>query len=557
MFWVKLIDQSHKHLQTVPALQNQNLLQLLNHCGHFFPTNCGSKGKCGKCKVEIEDPSTGNRKEVLSCQYSISKSIHVVLPASNNNQKLSSTTLNHRRPLQKKVFRKKTFQLQNEGSVLSQIETIARKKLINTKGFIDSIPSKFYRKQELEYWSTRSKIWQCTSNQSAYVILMDLGTTAINTEIINIETNERFFDVTLNPQVQFGSDVITRIDRIISDKESLHTMQKQIYTALEELLSQHDIQPNQIVALFTAGNTTMQQIFSGNSPESLGYAPNIPITSGNNYIYQNPWISYTFPIIDAFLGGDLFADLYGLKARSIDNFLLIDLGTNGEIALSTDESIYCCSCAAGPAFEGGNIELGSPAFPGALCSINNDHFQTIGDAPPKTICGSGLIDLIHQAYRDGILNRAGDIKTGDTHYFRGKDYRLTYKPCPQIYLTQRDIRAFQNAKSAIHTGISSLLKRSDILPQEIIIAGGFTEHLNPEALFALGILPRSLQGLPIHMSGNLCLHGLEYYYENLNTSQDKQFSLIKKQCRPILLTEEPDFEDTFADSMFFGPKCAE
>jgi uncharacterized 2Fe-2S/4Fe-4S cluster protein (DUF4445 family) len=238
-----------------------------------------------------------------------------------------------------------------------------------------------------------------------------------------------------------------------------------------------------------------------------------------------------------------------------EDVLLVDIGTNGEMALwkkTPDGSggrFLCCSTAAGPCFEGAEISCGMGALPGAINSFKPDKFTTIGNAPPRGICGAGLIDAIAAMKQLGAIDETGALAEC---YAQGG-----FPLADGIALSQKDIRQFQLAKSAVYSGIALLCKKAGMTPETldaVYIAGGLGFYINPESAVTTGLLPSGFAAAPagknrVSICGNTSLKGA------VQCLTDSDFL---PRCRQIIansdlieLASNSDFTDAFADNMFF------
>jgi uncharacterized 2Fe-2S/4Fe-4S cluster protein (DUF4445 family) len=255
------------------------------------------------------------------------------------------------------------------------------------------------------------------------------------------------------------------------------------------------------------------------------------------------------PSIAAFIGADITAGLTALDiANESQPSFFIDVGTNGEMALYNRGVIYCCSTAAGPAFEGAEISCGSGGIKGAISGVElaadkaeGFSLTTIGNAPPVGICGSGLVDAVALMLKQGIIDDTGFMAAPK------KEFNLA----DGVSITGRDIRQFQLAKSAIFSGIKILCKRGGLGLSEIknvFVAGGFGFYINKKNAVGAGIFPREFLDL-LSVCGNLSLQGAE---ECLGSEDflDRCKKIIG-QCQIVDLAADPSFTDEFAENMLF------
>ena len=310
-------------------------------------------------------------------------------------------------------------------------------------------------------------------------IAFDIGTTTIAAALLDRETGELLATAgTLNPQREFGLDVVSRLHAALDSDDASRKMKEQVNGSLrqlaEELLDAAGVRPESLRFAAIAGNPAMEHLLLGLPIRTLAFPPYRPIFTVGKLISAAglDWDStsdvYIFPLPGGFVGGDLVAFLYG---QGVDSArcatqpvqLYLDLGTNGEIALATEGKIYATSAAAGPAFEGGNLTCGMAALPGAISGFHLEGekvaLSTIGSAPPAGICGSGVIETVAELLRTGIIDSSGrliepsEIGTNLANRIIGKGDEiafLLYRDADRrIYLGQRDIRQLRVLSAVI------------------------------------------------------------------------------------------------------------
>jgi len=386
----------------------------------------------------------------------------------------------------------------------------------------------------------------------ATTVALDIGTTTVSARLIDLDTARVLDTVSaLNDQRSFGADVMSRIEAARGGKtgELFTLINRQTRRILESFIAQWELK--RIEQLAVSGNTTMLHLFLNIDPSSMGALPFTPVfleekeLSGEELSLPVDRVT-VLPSIAAFIGGDITA---GLAALDILNTpgpsLFIDIGTNGEMALAHRGKIFCCSTAAGPAFEGAEISCGMGGVAGAISAVeiaaNGLSVTTIGNAPPVGVCGSGLVDAVAIMLKQKIIDETGYMPNAE------KVFPLT----PGVSLTQRDIRQFQLAKSAIYSGIHILCKNSGLTVadiRQVYIAGGFGFYVNKHNAAAAGLFPaKFLSALSI--CGNLSLQGAQ---ECLTAPGFlPRCKRIIAQCAVIDLAADPSFMDEFTDNMLF------
>lgn len=548
-----------------------------------IPSPCGGKGTCGKCRVTIVNDKNGKndkigteitRQQVLACQTEYEEGMTIILPDqySENDMAIVDTVINP--------------------------ATVSGKMTENT--------------QEA-----------CDNGKEELATACDIGTTTVACHLLSLKTG-RALVTTAYPNIQrsYGADVISRIEAAKSDKleEMRAAITGQIQQMINECLSRCGRENGRIRQLVIAGNTVMCHLFTGLSPESIGRSPFMPQEYfGRNYKggelgFANVDDIYIMPAVSGYVGGDitsdmLYIDMYkttaciqntgvsksdttgqniltanelqqnrlehdkqdtGKLVQREKEMLILDIGTNGEMVLGKSNDYTCCATAAGPAFEGAEIELGMSAVSGAISRvwIENDQIQVevIGadrekgqTATAKGICGSGLIDALYVFLSLGLIDETGRIKTHRQvpykyHRYLGDDEEendcifLT----DEVYITQDDIRKLQLAKGAVAAGIAVLmqargLKCDDI--GQVFIAGGFGSVLDKHSAAGIGMIPAELVDRTVAI-GNAAAGGA--MIAAINPNAEKRLDEIAKSMKYIELSSDKNFSDEYIRQMNLG-----
>jgi uncharacterized 2Fe-2S/4Fe-4S cluster protein (DUF4445 family) len=260
----------------------------------------------------------------------------------------------------------------------------------------------------------------------------------------------------------------------------------------------------------------------------------------------------TLPGISTYVGADIVADIFfsGLYQTS-ENTLLVDIGTNGEMALFTAGHMLCTATAAGPAFEGGNIHWGTGGVPGAIAKARYQNggwaLETIGGYPATGICGSGIVDIVYAGLKNALILPSG--RFNQREHLLANELVLAKAPNGRdITFHQKDVREVQLAKSAIRSGIDALLHHANLTYDTIdtlYLAGGFAYHLNPESAGGIGLLPPEL--LPkLKQLGNGALAGALMYA--LNPAAETLKSIVA-MSETYPLSEDPYFNTLFVENL--------
>ncbi len=376
-------------------------------------------------------------------------------------------------------------------------------------------------------------------------IAIDLGTTTIAAQLIDAASGDVLgVETMLNPQAAFGSDVMSRV-RAALEGQNLTTP---IRLALGQLVARLTSgRASQVIEVLLVGNTVMHHLYCGLNVEPLSHVPfQSPHLAEQRFTPHD--LGWDLPsdcvirfarCIGGFVGSDILA---GIVAAGIalgdDLAALVDLGTNGEIAIGNRHGIVCASTAAGPAFEAGAIRMGMRAVTGAIAyvSLENGALRptVIGEVAPRGICGSGLVDAVAAGLRSAAILANGRIADGSK----------VFPVAPPVVLYQSDIRELQLAKGAIAAGFRLLLKLlgADLSSLHAIhLAGAFGNYVQIESALRIGLMeaPHDL----IHAAGNTALRGAKM----LLAAGEPPLPPIEH----ISLAADPAFQDEFASCMTF------
>ena len=453
----------------IQAKTGKNLLTALMAHHIFLRSDCGGKGVCGKCKVESIGKE-GLVSEVVACTAVVVGDMSIRIPESSF--------------LSAYIIPKSSAALP-----------------FSFSSGANSVPS-----------------------VSDLGIAVDLGTTTIAIYLCNIKNRTVLSSTAVkNPQALYGDDVMSRIGGIGQDQEKLIGLQQLVVKAIEwgvqELLRHSAADLLKLSRMVVVGNPAMVHIFLGVSPYSIGISPYRPAFFEARCT-QSSKLGFKFPPIDVhtldqtagFIGGDILSAIMATELEDEPvGTLLVDLGTNGELALKGKNNIYATSCATGPAFEGAAISCGMQAIPGAIDRViiagreSTPEYSVIKlhdekGRKPSGLCGSGVISAVAALVQAGIVDSSGrfekKIPLARLQCSKHHDWRYVIVPENQsdigreIFINQKDIRSVQLGKAAIKTGIEFLLRAEGLeTPAKIIIAGAFGSYLNKYDMLALGMVP--------------------------------------------------------------------
>ena len=419
-------------------------------------------------------------------------------------------------------------------------------------------------------------------------IAFDLGTTTVAGSLYDLHAgDECAVRATMNRQVVHGDDVISRIAAVRSDPSMLLQLQRLAVETLNEVIDELCVStgrsPSDIQRITVAGNTTMQQLLLGIDPSALGEKPFTPaflhaqkIAAGKLGLKAHAEAEViVFPQIGGFVGGDTVAGLLSAHADICEKpTLLVDIGTNGEIALFSKGEILTASTAAGPAFEGARISQGMRAVTGAIDQVwlhqGTLCYHVIGGTQPKGLCGSALIDVVALLLRVGLLDEMGVLGIVDSkpslladqlkdrlvQTERGTSFVLAFAQdgSPLVLLTQQDIRELQLASGALRSGIDTLLKKAGLTALDldsVMLAGGFGNYIRCEHAMEIGLLPH-VPLKRIRSVGNSSLTGAKRVL--LSNTELARAEHIRDCSEHVELASEPGFTDAFMDAMMLGAR---
>lgn len=398
---------------------------------------------------------------------------------------------------------------------------------------------------------------------------MDIGTTGLSAYLLNLEDGQILNKISdLNPQTEYGGDVLSRITYCMENKDGVEILSKCIRKRIDYMVEQligKEYDRKNVYEIAIAANTTMLHLFTGVNPNTIAKAPyrsifldQIEIKAKDMDIEINGEGNIVLlPSLSSYVGADIVA---GIVATDFQNkkhpAIFIDIGTNGELAAIYNGSMSASSTAAGPAFEGMNISCGSRAEEGAIDSFSIDEeynikYSTIGNEEAKSICGSGLMDVMAALIKSKVVMASGRFNKNMPDNLRERSKDKKFYITENVYISQNDIRQMQLAKGAISSGVTMLLKEIDAnieVIEEAVIAGAFGYHINPESIKILGIIPKGFKG-KITFVGNSSIEGARLSL--LNKDSSKAMVDIRENIKVIELSTREDFQDYFVKALSF------
>lgn len=472
------------HNVTLTTPIGENMLEVLRNAGFAPDAPCGGEGKCGKCRVII------NGAEKLACRVTVDRDMTVTLPA------------------------RKEMKVLTEGNCASMK----------------------------------------ADGQHEYALAFDLGTTTVAGFLLDGRSGTLLAKTgSANPQRSFGADVVSRIRYVVrTEDSSLGDRVKDTLNAMaKELAEKAGVSPEKVTAVSLVGNPAMHHLALGIDPTPLTVPPYMPKVF-HSLVLEEGWLTAcpkaavrVLPNIAGYVGGDTVACMVSTALdRQEKVTLLLDIGTNGELVLSTPKGRIACSCAAGPALEGAGISCGMSAVAGAIDRVWLENgqvcFHTVDGQRAVGLCGSGILDLIAVLLELGIIDSTGFMKE--------KEYPI---PNTGLTLTRKDIRQIQLAKSAIRTGIELLCAQMGIAVgdiQQVLLAGAFGSKLSSAVCCRLGLLPPVLKDR-ITAIGNAAGTGAAMCA--VDESAFCCADALAQQTAFLELASVPDFQDRYIENLNF------
>lgn len=511
----KTVRVTVENRQTVTAQAGKRLTDLLEEAGIYLPAPCGGVGRCGKCGVFVLEGE---------------------LPVTDADRRFFD---------EKELLR---------GARLACAARVESDLVIRLR---------FCGEEQMDALAEEAAA--DAAGDAPLAIAVDIGTTTLAAALVDRDTGKIVASAAaINHQRAYGADVIARIAAANEGKGK--ALQKSIrgdlIALIERLLSEGGCAPEQVERVAVSGNTTMGHLLMGYPCESLGVYPFTPYETGAVTDRARAIFGEACPLncpttilpgISAFVGGDIAAGLLacGVHEKKRPVFLL-DLGTNGEMAVGNRDRILVTSTAAGPAFEGGNISCGTGSIPGAICGVeikdNMACVRTIGDAPVSGLCGTGVIETTRELLVNELIDETGLL---DEDYEDDGFPLAVTQAGETLSFTQRDVREIQLAKSAVRAGAETLLLRYGISCDEVeavYVAGGFGFHLDMGKAVDIGLLPEALRD-KVQAVGNTSLQGAIDYLTK--TAAPGTLAELISVCEEVALSTDKDFNELYVGHMMF------
>lgn len=613
---------------TVEAEAGQLLLDVALEAGVFIPAACGGSGSCGQCKVRVLQGSVDAEKMdkihaaaraagyVLACQSRITGEITIEVPKAKVGRKviprdeaermrrtatpMESPLVPALNPMTLRVFMDppepapednlsdygriiRTLKLDHEIHPVTTTLDVLRELPVQVRKEQWKITACF-QVEDINIANCDTSMFRLNRvapghlRSSPTALAVDIGTTSLWGELIDLNTGKVLARASrYNPQISMGDDVISRIVFALK-KDGLEKLQQHVARGLNEIIAEtlekSGTQKDDVGYVVAAGNTVMTHLFLGLFPKFLRESPYVPAAQNVDSIQASvlgldlPSHAFVrvFPGVASYVGGDIVSGVLANGMWDSDQMtLFIDIGTNGEIVAGNRDLLMTASCSAGPAFEGGGLEYGMRAAPGAIegILIDPDSYEpmikTIDAKPAIGICGSGIINIISQMLRTGLLNQNGKYSEdlGTPRVREGRS-RREYVICraaesgleEDIVLTEVDLDNILRAKAAMFSGYTCLLDKIGLNVNSldrVIIAGAFGSFINLNHAVTIGLLP-DIPREKFSFIGNSSLKGARL--AAIDRSLFYKSQDIARAMTNVELSEDPSYMDNFMAALF-------
>ncbi len=556
-----------------------NLLEILREKGVPAAAGCGGLGLCGLCRVKVKsgglsEPTEREKRLLgealrdgwrLACQayimddatvelavkkkvfkFRVRPSVRVSSPlllvpvnVSSRGESVEEELLATLRKLGAEVNHSTTAAL-NKMSLSASREGASRVAVIAEGELLD-----------------------LAEDYRSFGLAVDVGTTSVAVSLIDLTTGELVDErATLNSQVRFGSDVISRIHYSLVHPDGVKQLQESVIGTVNQLVNEMEVPASSIYRVTVAGNSVMLHLFYGVNPKTLGFLPFRPVyrrgleaKASELGLKACPCAKVeSLPILGGYIGGDVVGDILAAELFKYGTAMLIDVGTNGEVVVKKGSEYIAASTPAGPAFEGVGLYSGMMAVEGAIEKVNigfdcRTAYEVIGGGPPRGICGSGYVDLLAELLRKGLLTRQGRLLSGPgVREVNGVTAFLVDEE-RGVLLTQPDVRKLQLAVAAVKLAAKSAMKQLGVELRElekVVVAGDFGYHLDPYNAMEIGLLPR-IDPAVVEYIGNGSLTGAELYMVSSEARQRARELLDR--CRVL---DVPRDEKAFIEELKLG-----
>ena len=526
--------------QTLELVAGKTIFDHADSLSVRVPTSCGRSGECHECIVEVR------------------RGMDALSPATTPESFLRD---NYRLACQAQV-------IDTEADI--EFAVLRRQPRILTDSIRRNVsldPMTVRRRDDVYFQDQRMDSYR----GNIYGLAIDAGTTTVVLNLVDLESGEVAYTASFeNPQRFGGSDIMHRIsyDGGEYQGELQQVLLSSINFEIGDMCRRLGCHRRQIYEVVIVGNATMRDILFGIDVQSIGQKPyksvieheldagrrqttslNVNAKELGLRVYPQANV-YAGPLIGSHVGADVAADLLAIGMdEEEDVVMLVDVGTNTEVVVGNRHKLMTASCPAGPAFEGGQITYGMPGYDGAVEAVDildgAASISTIGDTVPQGICGSGLVDLLAELRRTGMMDQLGVFENGAGEF--------VFEPVRQMSLSRADISALAQAKSANYCGQWIVLRKYGAPIDQITklyLAGGFANYVNVGNAVSIGFIA-SLPNERVVKVGNAALQGATIML--MNGGMRQVVEKMALQIEHVELETTPDFFDIFVEGCMFNP----
>lgn len=582
----------------IQCKSGDTILDAAQRAGIVLNATCGGEGVCGRCIIRVMDGQVSSPnlteeaelgKEIdegwrLACQTEVQEDVRIHIPPDSLATAQRTQTESQTLPIKlNPAVRSLTVRLRppNLADLRSDAnrlrDSLGRSDLTFPASVLRTLSNdlRAYEFYVSVFLRGASVVGIRPADTAALGLAVDLGTTKLAVYLVNLASGETLATAgAMNPQIAFGEDVMARIGHAISKPEGGEQLRSVIVEALSRMASKLCEQVNHstrdIADVVIVGNTAMHHLFLGLPVQQLGLAPYVPAESDAldipaheiGFAFAQGANVHLLPNIAGFVGADHVAMLLGSGMVEREGIVLgLDIGTNTEISLIAKGKHFACSTASGPAFEGAHIQHGMRAAPGAIEKVlihdGEIMLQTIDDQPPVGLCGSGILDLVAQMRKAGVINSRGGFNHFEDNArirqgLHGPEFVLVFPDkhdSTEITFNRSDVNEIQLAKGAIRAGVSILLQRAGFQEKDIdtiIIAGAFGTYLDVQSGIDIGMFPK-IERAKFVQVGNAAGAGARMAL--LSMERRSEAAEIARRVNYIELTTEEGFSGTFARAL--------
>ena len=585
------------------------LLDAAQQAGVMLTAICGGEGTCGRCIVrvmsgEVSAPNDNEEFELggkqiaagwrLACQTRIASAVRVHVPPDSLVTAQRTQTEGQGLDIELSPAAR-AFDVRLSPPTIHDLDSDAARVRYAINLPAATIDPLVLRRmpEDLRAWDWRASVFVRGTDvvnvrpfgTAALGFAVDIGTTKLAAYLVDLKSGETLATMgAMNPQIAYGEDVMARISHALSHPDGPEQLRTAIVEALNGMARDLCAQVKRDVGVVSnadiadavvVGNTAMHHLFIGLPVHQLGTAPYVPAEGAaldlkardlGLALAPGAYV-HLLPNIAGFVGADHVAMLLATGLPERDGVVLgLDIGTNTEVSLRAHGRHFSCSTASGPAFEGAHIQHGMRAAPGAIEKVvihdGRVMIKTVNDEPPVGLCGSGILDLIAQMLRAGVINPRGAMRVGEHPRVRRSSenahgHEFVVVPGNQnggreITFSRADIAEIQLVKGAIQAGVRILLDRAGVREDEIdevIIAGAFGTYLDVQSGIDIGMFPR-IERDRFRQVGNAAGAGARMAL--LSTAQRERAVRIAQQIEYVELTAEKEFESRFAEAMLLA-----